>query len=162
MRVITRHTLALTSFLLLAACGGGDGPTSPKPGQGGFTATVSGAASKSLSGQAGFLVTTNLFTIALNNTAGTGSIQFSRLAGVPAVGTYQLDANAEPSSGAFVAIYSGGGQENYIASTGSLTITSSSADRIAGTFSFTGTGGTSGSASVSVSGSFDAPRLSAQ
>jgi hypothetical protein len=160
MRITTRRAFALTTLVLLTACGGGDGPTPPKPQSGSFTATVTGAASKTLSGQAGFLVTTNLFSIALNNNAG-GSIQFSRLAGVPAEGTYQLDANAPQNSGAFVAIYSGGGQENYVSTTGSLTVTSSSADRIRGTFSFTGAGGTSGSASVTVTGSFDAPRLSA-
>jgi len=160
MRVTTRHALALTSLVMLAACGGG--PTPPKPSTGGFTATVSGAASKSLSGQAGFLVTTNFFSIALNNSAGSGSIQFSRLAGVPAAGTYQLDGNAQQTSGGFVALYSGGGQENYVSSTGTLTIESSAADRIKGSFSFTGTGGTSGSATVTVTGTFDAPKLSAQ
>lgn len=160
MRVTARRAFALTSLVLLTACGAG--PTAPKSQPGSFTATVSGAASKSLTGQAGFLVTTNLFSISLNNGAGTGSIQFSRLAGVPAAGTYQLDANAQQNSGAFVAIYSGGAQENYVSTAGSLTITSSSADRIKGTFSFTGAGGTSGSATVTVSGSFDAPKLSAQ
>lgn len=160
MRVTASGAIALTSLVLLTACGGE--PTSPKTQPGSFTATVSGAASKSLSGQAGFLVTTNLFSISLNNGAGTGSIQFSRLAGVPAAGTYQLDANAQQNSGAFVAIYSGGAQENYVSTTGTLTITSSSADRIKGTFSFTGTGGTSGSATVTVTGGFDAPKLSAQ
>jgi hypothetical protein len=161
MRVTTWRAFALTSLAVLTACGG-DGPTSPKSQPGSFTATVSGAASKSLSGQAGFLVTTNFFSISLNNGAGTGSIQFSRLAGVPAAGTYQLDASAQQNSGAFAAIYSGGAQENYVSTAGSLTITSSSADRIKGTFSFTGTGGTSGSATVTVTGSFDAPKLSAQ
>ena len=160
MRVTARCAVALTSLVMLTACGGE--PTPPKPQPGSFSATVSGAASKTLSGQAGFLVTTNLFSIALNSSTAPGSIQFSRLASVPAAGTYQLDANAQQNSGAFVAIYSGGGQENYVSTTGSLTITSSSADRIKGTFSFTGTGGTSGSANVTVSGDFDAPKLTAQ
>ena len=80
MRVTARRAFALTSFALLAACGGGDGPTAPKNVAGSFTATVSGAASKSMSGQAGFLVTTNFFSISLSNTSSVGSIQFSRLA----------------------------------------------------------------------------------
>lgn len=162
MRVIARRALALTSFILLGACGGGDGPVTPKLQAGSFTATVSGAASKSLSGQAGFLVTTNLFTIALSPSTGVGSIQLSRLAGIPAAGTYQLDPNAQPGSGAFVALYSGGAQENYVSSGGTVTISSASADRVKGTFNFTGTGGTSGSATVTISGTFDAPKLSAQ
>ena len=73
MRVIARRALALTAVILLGACGGGgDGPVTPTPQAGSFTATVSGAASKSLSGQAGFLVTTNLFTIALSPSTGVG------------------------------------------------------------------------------------------
>lgn len=160
MRVTARLALALGSLALIAGCG--DGPNPPKPpSTGSFTASVSGAASKNLSGQAGFLLTTNLFSISLNDGSGTGAIQFSRLAGVPAAGTYQLDANAAQNSGAFAAIYSGGAQENYVSSSGTLTITSSAADRVKGSFSFTGTGGTSGTATVTITGSFDAPRLSA-
>ena len=162
MRVMSRGALALTSLALLAACGDGPTPPRPEPSAGSFTATVSGAASKSLSGQAGFVVTTNFFSIALSNSSGNGSIQFSRLAGVPATGTYQLDASAAQNSGAFAAIYSGGAQENYVSTGGSLTITASSADRVKGSFNFTGTGGTSGTATVTITGSFDAPRLSAQ
>lgn len=162
MRVTSWGALALMSLVLLAGCGDGPTPPKPQPSVGNFTATVSGAASRSLSGQAGFLVTTNLFSIALNNGSGNGSIQFSRLAGVPAAGTYSLDASAAQNSGAFAAIYSGGAQENYVSTSGSLTITSSSADRVKGSFNFTGTGGASGTASVTITGSFDAPRLSAQ
>ncbi|NUO62742.1 MAG: hypothetical protein HOQ11_14900 [Gemmatimonadaceae bacterium] len=162
MRVTSRGALALTSLALLAGCGDGPTPPKPQPAVGSFTATVSGAASRSLDGQAGFLVTTNLFTIALNSSAGSGSIQLSRLSGVPAAGTYSLDANAAQNSGAFAAIYSAGAQENYVSTSGSLTITSSSGDRVRGSFDFTGTGGTSGTASVRITGTFDAPRLSAK
>ena len=161
MRVRARCAIALTSVVLLAACGG-DGPTPPKPSVGSFTAAVSGTASKNLNGQAGFLVTANLFSIALNSSSETGSIQFSRLSGIPATGDYSLDPNSAPNSGAFAALYSAGGQENYIATTGRLTITSASADRVQGTFHFTGAGGASGTATVTITGTFDAPKLSAQ
>jgi hypothetical protein len=162
MRVTARRALALTSLVLAVACGGGDGPTPPKPQLGSFTAAVSGAASKNLNGQAGFLVTTNLFSIALNSSAETGAIQFSRLSGIPAAGDYSLDPTSAPNSGAFAALYSAGGQENYVSTTGRLTITSASADRVQGTFHFTGTGGASGTATVTITGTFDAPKLSAQ
>jgi hypothetical protein len=162
MRVTSWGALALTSLALLAGCGDGPTPPKPKPSAGNFTATVSGAASKTLSGEAGFVVTPNTFSIALSNSSGVGYIQFSRLAGIPAVGTYQLDANAQQNSGVFGAIYSGGAQENYVSSGGTLTVATSSADRVTGSFAFTGLGGTSGTATVTITGSFDAPRLSGQ
>lgn len=160
MRLTARRALALTSLIVLGACGGE--PTPPKNPAGTFTASVSGAASKNLNGQAGFLVTTNLFSIALNSSSETAAIQFSRLSGVPATGDYSLDPNAPPESGPFAALYSAGGQEDYVSTTGRLTITSASADRVQGTFHFTGTGGASGTATVTITGTFDAPKLSAQ
>jgi hypothetical protein len=44
---------ALATALLLAACGGGDGPSSPRPGaQGSYSGNVSGGVTRSITGVA--------------------------------------------------------------------------------------------------------------
>ncbi|HEX8851798.1 MAG TPA: hypothetical protein VF761_19880 [Gemmatimonadaceae bacterium] len=155
----TARVLVLATLVAAAACGG-DGGTDPRP-RTGFTAHVSGATSATLTGEAGYLVTPNMVTIALHSGSGASYIQFARQGGLPGAGTYQLRADTPANSGDFVAFYAGGATENYVATSGTLTITSSSADRVKGTFNFTATGGASGTSTVAIDGDFDAPRLAA-
>lgn len=159
MRVMTGGAIALACVALLPAC---DHGTDPKPKSANFTASVVGASPASLSGDAGFVIAPTVFTIALVNAANDQkTIQFSRLGGTPAAGSYSLAPGAQ-GSGNFVAIYAGGAQENYVSTDGALTLTSVSADQVSGDFSFAAAGGTTGSAHVSISGHFVAKRLSAR
>ena len=162
MRALATPVLALASLALVAACGGGggDNPVCCQPGNQ-FSASVSGAITKSMNGSAGFLVSSNVFSVALQNSANDGTyIQLSRAGGVPAMGTYTVKGSNAQSAD-FVAIFAGGGTNNFAATSGSVTINTTAADHVAGAFTFSGTGGSSGTATVSVSGQFDAKRLTA-
>ena len=162
MRSVLTRTLALLVLPVLASCGGSD-CCSPAPnGNGHFTASVTGAKSASLAGQAGFLTSANLFSIALRDASNPSTfIQISHIStALPSPGTYSLNPNGDPAQ-AFAVIYSGGGTENYGGTGGTLTLTTVSATSVSGDFTFTATGGASGAAAVSVTGHFDATRLSA-
>jgi len=161
--VLTR-ALALLTLAVLASCGGG-GPDccSPPPsGSGSFTASVTGAKSASLTGQAGYVTGANTFSIALRDGSSASTyIQLSHLGAVlPAAGTYSLDPNGDPAH-AFGVIFSGGGTENYAGTGGTLTLTTVSGTTLRGDFTFTAKGGSSGSATVNVSGHFEATPLTA-
>ena len=164
MRSVLNRTLALLAFPVLASCGGGGKDCcSPTPtGDGSFTASVTGAKSASLAGQAGFLTGANIFSIALRDASSAATyIQISHLgAAVPAPGTYSIDPNGDPAK-VFGVLFSGGAQENYVGTGGTLTITTVSGTSMHGDFTFTAKGGTSGSATVSVTGHFDATPLTA-
>lgn len=162
MRSVLSRTLALLTFPVLASCGGGKDCCSPPPnGNGNFTASVTGAKSASLAGEAGFLTGANVFTIALRDASSAASyIQISHTGAVPAPGTYSLDPNGDPAQ-SFAVIYSGGGTDNYGGTGGTLTLTTVSGTNLRGDFTFTAKGGSSGSAAVSVTGHFDATRLTA-
>jgi hypothetical protein len=156
MRLLTNAAIALACVVLLPAC---DHGTDPKPKPTNFTANVVGDAPASLKGEAGFFTTPTLFVITLINTANRDQvIQFNRLGGAPAAGSYSL-AGGPMGNGNFVGMYLTGGQESYVATDGVLTLTSVSADRISGTFSFAALGTTTGTAKVSADGHFDATRI---
>ena len=158
MRPMITRSLAAAALVLATACG--DSGVDPKPSPAGFTANVSGASTAAITGSAGFLTTQAAFTIALLSTSDQGtSIQFTRLAGTPAAGSYSLAPSQQ--SGNFVAVYGGGGQNNYVATGGTLTIAAVSGDRMKGSFSFTATGGPTGTGTITVVGNFEAARLSA-
>jgi len=163
MRSVFTRTLALLVLPILVSCGGGKDCCSPSPnGDGSFTASVTGAKSASLTGQAGFLTGANIFTIALHDASSPATfIQISHLgAALPAAGTYSLDPNGDPAK-AFAAMYSGGGTDNYAGTGGTLTLTTVSGSNLRGDFTFTAKGGSSGSAAVTVTGHFDAMPLTA-
>lgn len=165
MRSVLTRTIALLALTALASCGGGGADCcSPKPnGSGSFTASVTGAKSASLAGQAGFLTGANIFSIALRDGSSAATyIQLSHLgAALPAAGTYSLDPNGDAAH-AFGVIFSGGGTENYAGTGGTLTLTTVSGTSMHGDFTFTAKGGSSGSALVTVTGHFDATPLTAQ
>ncbi|HWE43660.1 MAG TPA: hypothetical protein VG432_14235 [Gemmatimonadaceae bacterium] len=156
MKLLTCAVLACV--VLLPGCGQG---TEPKPKSSNFTADVVGDERASLSGEAGFVITPTAFVITLASAANRNQvIQFNRLGGAPAAGSYSL-AYGPAASGIFVGMYLGGAQANYVSTDGVLTVTSASADRISGSFTFAAAGGTTGSAHVSIDGRFDARRLAA-
>lgn len=160
MTSLTTRALALAALPLLLACGG-DGGTDPKPQPTGFTATVSGATSASLSGSAVFAATGQGFVLDLVNKDAQGPmISFVRVGALPGTGTYTFSAVPQP--GEIVGLYATGGATptGYASTGGTLTITTSSSDRLKGSFSFTATGGGTGTATVSITGSFDAGRVS--
>ncbi|HKN66868.1 MAG TPA: hypothetical protein VJW73_11345 [Gemmatimonadaceae bacterium] len=162
MRSVLIRTVALLVLPVLASCGGSDCCSPPSNGDGHFTASVTGAKTASLAGQAGFLTSANLFSIALRDASSPATfIQISHIgAALPAPGTYSLNPNGDPAQ-AFAVIYSGGGTDNYAGTGGTLTLTAVSGTSVSGNFTFTGTGGSSGAAAVSVTGHFDATPLTA-
>ena len=159
MTAVATRVLAVASLALILACGGGGGDNPMHPTtQDQFTANVSGATTKSMNGSAGFVVSSGLFSLTLANASNDGTyIQLSR-AGVPGAGTYAVKGS-DAKVGDFMALFAGGGTSNYVGTGGTVTISASGADRVTGTFNFTAAGGSSGTATVTISGSFDAKRI---
>ena len=174
---ISRRALGIAALVVavlggVTACssGGGDDVTGTNPPGGtvgSFNATVSGAMSATLSGSAAFGSSTvsgsQGFAIALVPTSGTNSIIFGRVnAQAPGTGTYQIADFATQSSvsGAMIAaLIAGSGQSGqiYVSTSGTLTITSSSADEIKGNFTVSASAVTvSGTQAVTMTGTFTA------
>lgn len=148
--------MALAAVMVLAACG--DDGNSTGPGNGGgptsFTAKVTGDVQTEVKGAALFGQRVDeaqgtLFGIEMAE-AGEGEslIQIIRLGGeVPAVGTYQItDAlNSTPGNGDFVALAfdseNGTPSAIFVATGGTLKVTSSSSNAFKGSFSFDAQGG---------------------
>jgi hypothetical protein len=162
---------AAAAALLLAGCGGGDDDDDglgPNPNtQSSFTATLSGALSGTYNGESVY-GSNNLgdFGIALGG--GTQSqgftLVFVRYAGgTPGAQQYDLadmtDVNDNPEDGRFrvvVAVGSGASAQALAGKSGRLTITSTSGNRLKGTFQFTAVPMSGGPSTVTVSGTFDA------
>jgi len=157
----------LLGLLVTTACGGSDEPTdpnSPNPpppgGSANFTASVDGQAWASAA---------NLTNVTAAQ-SGTYIISGSVLAGasvraltltlmnIPATGTYPLGTGAGVSGGTAIYAESAGGWLTPLSGeAGTITITTLSATRIAGTFSFAATatsGGATGTRTVT-NGAFD-------
>ncbi|MGE0158914.1 MAG: DUF6252 family protein [Gemmatimonadales bacterium] len=156
--------VALTSVVLLVACGGSNGPTNPgggNPGVDNFTARVNGA-----DWNAEFAPS------AVNSLPGTYSITAFRASGsnnytmifslwnIPGPGTYPLGVNLQMFGGAVVMSQppSSGWTTPFTGNAGEIVITTLSATQIAGTFEFTAgpQSGTSGTLTVT-EGEFDIP-----
>ncbi len=168
MRVI--HVISLLAGLgmSLASCGG-DGLTGP--GSGSFTATVSGDVTASLSGDAVFGVGLSIgsdtgWSIWLLEGSFFSDYDFIRIgrssSTTPGVGTFALIGRGGAGPDDFVAEYEDATDEGdaieitgYSSVSGSLTITSATADRVEGSFSFTGSG-PGPEQTVTVQGSFSA------
>ena len=148
--------MVLAAAGMLAACGGDDNGTTG-PGNGGsrtFSAEVTGDLETSVKGAALFGTKTDeaqgtLFGLEMAETGdGESVIQIIRLGGqIPAPGTYEIkDAiNTNPGSGDFVAMAfdSDNGEPTaiFVATGGTLTVTSSTATSFKGTFTFDAEGG---------------------
>jgi hypothetical protein len=170
--------MALATAMVLAACGGeDDGSTGPGNGGGPttFSADVTGDVQTQVKGAALFGQRVDeaqgtLFGVEMAETGeGESVIQIIRLGGeVPAVGTYQItDAlNTTPGNGDFVAMAfdseNGTPSAIFVATGGTLKVTSSSGNAFKGTFSFDAQGGLFGdpenTLTIKVTGSFNATR----
>lgn len=172
-------TVATVTALTLVACGGDDDGVGPDPGEepvGSFSATISGDVSASLSGEAlhGETVIDDetgdqgwVAVMGFQETETTSAIMLVRLAGRPGPGTYSLDDLTSGEGldasewGAFVVVATGGQSIAFsgFSTTGTVTITSSSADHVEGSFTIQATGFASGSQtelSVTAQGEFEA------
>ena len=147
MRAFARATALIFAGMLLAGCG--DGGTEPS-GSGSFTATLSGDVTGSKSGKTELTDEAGDFGITM--TAGTGASQV--------VFEMVMPADPDPDTydvvdGFFDAtLYAAETDEEYYAVSGTLTITSSTATSVSGTFDLTMDGEFGGT--VTFKGSFSA------
>jgi len=162
-----RGMAPLLGLLLATACGGSDGPTDPNPatppppgGNATYTASVDGqawASAASLTSVTAALSGTYIISGSVLAGASTRAITLN-LMNIPGPGTYPLGTGAGVSGGS--AIYAenvGGWITPLSGEAGTLTITTLTATRIAGTFSFTAVasaGSATGTRSVT-NGAFD-------
>lgn len=175
LRRISPLLLCLVFAFTFVACDSGDDDDGGNGGPGSIgssNVTVSGAFSDSFSGSAAFGVAEDgsSFSLAIfeggfptTGAFGGAVIGIGRDGGRPGEGTYPLDASSSGFGAGYasdIGVTTGGtfvGNE-----TGTLTITSSSSDRIVGSFTFTGPGsslsGPLGDATVE--GSFSAEFVS--
>ena len=151
------YLMALIAAFTLAACGGdGDGGTGP--GNGGtpaFTATVTGDVETTVKGDAMFGEVSDpqagqIFAVEMSEDDPTGGalIQIIRMgSGIPGTGTYPLldGINGTPAEGDWVAAAydSENGQlvGLFVATSGSVKVTSASSSSFEGTFDFIAVGG---------------------
>lgn len=145
---INRVLLALPAALLLAACGGSDGATGPdeNPGQQGtFSGAIAGGLSKSVTGEAVFGTSASEggFALVLGN-EDDGFVFGRELAGIPANGTYEVwdvdnDEEEIPASGITGVFGLTIGSASHLCYTtgGSITVTTSTSTRLAGSLNVT-------------------------
>ncbi len=174
-----RHALRRSLVLLIAAlaplaCGGDDGPAGPGGGNGGgdspFRATIDGQAwaadASSVTVTLGSTgVPGSLIVTGTRVTSGSEFRAISLLLGfIEGTGTYPLGVNFATNGGgsATVTIGGGGATSSFMTpldgAAGSMTVTSLTGARIAGTFAFEADPTVGATTSVSVtSGSFDVP-----
>ena len=166
----TRLLLAIPAALLLAACGGSDAPTGPGDGvgaEGSFTGTVSGALSKSVTGDAVFGTSTSEggFALVLGNET-DGFIFGRELVGTLAVGSYAVynfddETTDEVPPTALAGVFGlTVGSSEYICGTsgGTVTISSSTGTRLKGSVNVTATcydAVTAAEKAITLTGQFD-------
>jgi hypothetical protein len=165
-----RAALAVATSALLSlaatACGS-DSVLGPGVGTGNVSA--SGAVTTSGSGLALFQSISSggssLFQVVVvpvnvgQSTTPAWQLQIANYSGRPEVGTYSLTPLSASSTNPTANFYytSGSAIDSYNSVSGELVITSSSPSAVRGTFTFVATNVAGGSASVTVSGSFNAP-----
>lgn len=151
------------AVLATLALGCGDDGSGPNGGNGSHSITVSGDATASLSGNAYFQVTTvdpdTYFGIALTDASPTSEtfnhfLYIDRDGGRPGPGTYTVGVEAGNID---AGLMMDDGATLWYATAGSVTITSSSASGVNGTFSFTAED--FGGNTVTITGSFQAACL---
>ena len=150
--------LLMVAPLMVAGCGDDDDP--PGPGNGSFSATVTGDISATISGQAlsGFATGENAFGMTFVTSDGRYGVVFVRTGARPGNGTYTVGDQA----GDFAVIVTfdptpqnatNDDDMLFAATSGQITITNSSGTGVTGTFSFDAEDFT-GASTISVTGSF--------
>ena len=157
-RAVAVAALALAA-LAPAGCAEGDkDPTGPG-GLGTATITVTGAVSRTVTGNAAFgsgILGMDAFAIVMTDEDETIELGVAKDgAGRLGPGTYSLGDDESPRYGELVVSLPGTDPQFFISETGTLTITSSSASRLRGTISFRGRN-EFGSGTVDVTATFDA------
>jgi hypothetical protein len=166
----TQRALTALSFLLLAGavgCGGDDGPSTGLQGAscgtlGSFTGNATGTGASALSGCSFYTVSDEgegdgpFFGMVLTNGSELDAtphvINFGREGGRPGPGTYNVGTDAGQILGG---VFLDDGDRNFILTSGTVTITTSSADNLVGSLNVTGTEFGS-SATITVTGNFSA------
>ncbi|MEX2153663.1 MAG: hypothetical protein WD825_10015 [Gemmatimonadaceae bacterium] len=152
-------------FVLILACGGKDGPSAPaavscdSEDLGSFTGNSTGMSAGALSGCAAFAVgefdNGTWFSVAFTNGAmetGRPLIGINRPGGRPGPGTYSAGAGDGQFGGSILV---DSGSRFFIVSSGTLTITASSASSISGSVNLTAAE-TGTSNTMTISGNFTA------
>lgn len=150
-----RSAMALLASLLLTACGGDDdstGPSGNTPSNGSFSARIEGSAWSAT--QIIASVQTGAVTVLSGGNA-QHSVGFAFIDN--GTGTYTVGAGS-PTNGSYIEATTGRmWVANTVGGSGSVTVTTRTADRIAGTFSFVfapSDPGTTGTKTVT-NGAFD-------
>jgi hypothetical protein len=159
-----RSIAPFLGLLLITACSGGDGPTGPNPpppgGNASFTASVDGqgwTSAAALTNVTAAQSGTYIISGSVLTGASTRAITLN-LMNIPGPGTYPLGTGAGVSGGSAIYAESAGGWGTPLSGeAGTINITTLTATRIAGTFSFTAAasaGGATGTRTVT-NGTFD-------
>lgn len=138
-RTSTLSCFASVALIALAACGGSDGGPTGTNGNnvgaadGSMTATINGAAWRSTKSADKGSHNGNIYAVVGLN--GTYTISLG-IAGLTAPGTVNLSLASGNGSNAIIVNTTGGWGTAFSGGTGTITVTTLTANRIAGTFSF--------------------------
>lgn len=130
MRAVARATALVLAGMLVMGCG--DGGTEPAA-DGSFSGTLSGDLTGSKSGKTELIDEDGIFSVQMTAGSGSNAVHFGlMMPSDPDAGTYDVE------DGFFdAALYSEATDTDYYAVSGTLTITSSSATSVSGSFNIT-------------------------
>ena len=165
----TQRAITVLSILLLtgaAGCGGDDNPAGLQGAScgllGSFSGNATGTGASALSGCSYYTVSDEgegdgpFFGMVLTNGTGLDAtphiINFGREGGRPGPGTYSVGTDAGQILGG---VFLDDGDRNFVLTSGTVTITTSSADNLVGSLNVTGTEFGS-NATITVTGNFSA------
>lgn len=164
---MTRSSRAAVLILILTACGGSSGtgpsvpPPPPPPGGGAVSATVNGQAFGTVSFAQAVHALSGGYLVSAQSVAGVNAKAITiSLMNITGPGTYPLGTGAGVEGGFATYVENGAGWGTDLSGeAGTITLTTLSDSRMAGTFSYTATEHTGGATGVRTltNGSFDLP-----
>ena len=155
--VVTRAVAFVALVTLAAGCGGDDDDITGNIGNtgvGSFDVSLTGGSAGTYHGVASAVSANGGFTIGLTTTDAKFALLITRFGTRPGVGTDPISAPSATGFSSTITINAG--QTVYATSSGTLTITSSSASEIKGSFTMTSSAAVGGGATTSASGTFTA------